>query len=931
MIAQTAIKKVVLLCHQALVLTCLLWAWAAQGAPVEVLMGPQEHLALTDRAGYWVDAQGSTATNATTATTTDLLNASQQTFQAIERPRLTRMPGALWVRLALDNPGPPTPYVLQVGERFEHVDAWLLLNERRPADWATAQYLGHAGQALPLLQRPLNATTIGYPLTLPSGRSTVMLRLKSRTTLAPNLALWQPVAWAHSTRMTDWRDGVEAGALFFAAVLALLFGLWLRELSWIWYSLMNIGLLMYLGGHSGATGLWLWPTNPERVVLQASVSLAQSQLFAALFFLRFFGKQNLPRWGHHTLLGVGLLSVWGTLVCITVNYQVGIVFQEVSSLALPLLIMFLAGRAWRRGFAPGRFVLMSFGLLAAATVMRLAMHRQFIYLPPAIEQWLMPLAAVLATATLMMALADQVLRLRRQQVWAERAHSADLEHSITSATHELARARDAAQAASRFKGEFLARVSHDLRTPLHTLLGYADLAQRAMSPGADNTRARTMLAAMERSGQNVLELIDELLQFARGEEGRLVLAPRAVFVGALARDVMEHMRPLAKRGGNRLVLAGHVEVPVVWVDEARLRQVLQNLLANACAATRDGHITLTLSSTWATAADETEHTRAVLLTCAVADSGRGIGPNDLAHLFQPFAQGPAGAVAMPAQGFGLGLAICRQWVRLMGSEVTVQSTLGVGSVFGFTLRTEEAPEAVATVPAALETLESRHAQPGLAVRYDGPARGVLVVDDVPENCALMEELLADMGFEVHSCASATAAIALLQGPLGSRINLVLTDQYMPEGDGWQLLRWCRQTLPTLPVVLLSAAPLNAQETGRFDAHLLKPARVWELQQVIGDLLQLAWTTPAPAGPTTPSPDTIAPGAVDRGELATLRQLAFEGRGLEVDAWLAQHGRALHPALLAQLQPLAEQMQLADLVVRIDQALEALCEPDAFRY
>jgi signal transduction histidine kinase/DNA-binding NarL/FixJ family response regulator len=924
MTVQTATKTIAQLLRQTLSLGCLLLGLAAHGAPVAVVMGAHDSLTMTDKAGYWVDAQGSS-----TATAADLQHASRQSFAAMAQPSLSRMAGALWVRLELDNPGAPTPYVIQVGARFEHVDAWLLADEQPFADWATAQYLGHAGQTVPLLERPLNATAIAYPLDLPGGRSTVMLRLKSRTTLAPDLSLWQPTAWTQAKRIADWRDGLETGALVFAALLALLFGLWLRELSWIWYSLMTMGLLLYLSGHSGATALWLWPSNPERVLLQVSVSLALAHLFGSLFFLRFFGTNHLPRWGRHALLGFGMLSVFGTLVCLTVGYQVGIVFQEISGVALPLLVTLLAALAWRRSFDPGRFVLMSFALLAGASTLRVAMHHQWLNLPTSLEQWLLPVAAVLATATLMLALADQVLRLRRDQMRAERAHGAELEGRIVTATQELALARDAAQAANRFKREFLARVSHDLRTPMHTLLGYADLAQRAMAPDADNTRARTMLAAMERSGQDVMELIDELLQFARGEEGHLVLAPRATYVGGLARDVLEHTQPLAKRGDNRLVLAGRVDVPVVWVDEARLRQVLQNLLTNACAATRNGSITLTLSSVWASEADPTEHARAVLLTCSVTDTGRGIAPADLARVFQPFSQGPAGTVALPAQGFGLGLAICRQWVRQMDSDLTVQSTLGVGSVFAFTLRTVEAPEAQATAPAplgALDSLESRISQPWLAAGYDGPVRHILVVDDVPEHCALMGELLTCLDFDVYSCGGATPAITLLQGPLGARVDLVLIDQVMPDGDGWELLRWCRQNRAALPVVLLSATPAKEHESGnadglQFNAQLLKPVRVNELQKVLGEQLGLNWTdAQASATRRVVLPVQAPKSANMANSLSALRQLAFEGRGLEVDAWLEQHEAQMEPQLLQELLPLADQMQHSRMVTVLDSVL-----------
>ena len=491
---------------------------------------------------------------------------------------------------------------------------------------------------------------------------------------------------------------------------------------------------------------------------------------------------------------------------------------------------------------------------------------------------------------------------------------------VLNLNRRLAQARDASLAANRFKGEFLARVSHDLRTPLNTVMGYGNLASRAVARIVDQhgdpdhrlQEVGKMLGAMERGGQGVLTLIDELLQFARGEEGHLTLEPRATYLSAMLRDVLEIMQPVAQRSGNALKLVvGDIDLPVVWLDEGRVHQVLCNLIANACAVTYGGHITLTVQS-------RRTDGQKVELRFVVSDNGPGIAPEMVERLFQPFVQGEmASKSAGAGAGFGLGLAICRQLVRLMGSDIQVQSTPGQGSDFSFTLLTAEANEGdVIAAPLHWESSVS-------SWQLDGSAHHILIVDDMREQRELMTDILTSLSFNVLQSDSARQAIELLQGPLGACVDLVLTDQVMHGGDGWDLLLWCRQNRAELPVVLLSATPASEQKSSaaaglKFNAQLLKPVRVSALQKVLNDLLRLSSTDGQTDGMHRTAP--MQPNSVAKNlgnDLFTLRQLASEGRGLEVDAWFQQHGAELEPQLLQALLPLADQMQHSRMVTLLD--------------
>lgn len=234
----------------------------------------------------------------------------------------------------------------------------------------------------------------------------------------------------------------------------------------------------------------------------------------------------------------------------------------------------------------------------------------------------------------------------------------------------LVEARDAAQRANRAKGEFLAGISHDLRTPLNAVLGYADLLQGPVEDQRRKDYARLIASA----GRNLLTLIDDLLTLSRSEADRLQLQPRPVSLPAFLGEIARLFQPQLQQDNLRLNLELPAQTPPnVNLDPVRLRQVLDNLIANAIKFTEQGAIDLQLS--YRPVGEST-----IDLTLSVTDTGIGIAPEHLSSIFEPFEQ-RAEQTAIHQRGSGLGLAICRRLVTLMGGEIRVESDLGHGSRF----------------------------------------------------------------------------------------------------------------------------------------------------------------------------------------------------------------------------------------------------------
>jgi signal transduction histidine kinase len=223
------------------------------------------------------------------------------------------------------------------------------------------------------------------------------------------------------------------------------------------------------------------------------------------------------------------------------------------------------------------------------------------------------------------------------------------------------------KAANAAKATFLATMSHELRTPLNAIIGYSELLQARIS-GELNGQQEQHIHRIEGAARHLMGLIEGILNFARLEAGKEQVHTTDVDVAQLNEEVLALVEPLAKAKGLNIRLSAHASLPPIRTDLPKVRQILLNLLSNAVKFTKQGHVTLDARS------DSEE------MSWAVTDTGTGIAPGDLERIFQPFQQGGETAVGRAA-GTGLGLTVSRQLARLLGGDVSVESTAGSGSTF----------------------------------------------------------------------------------------------------------------------------------------------------------------------------------------------------------------------------------------------------------
>ncbi len=333
----------------------------------------------------------------------------------------------------------------------------------------------------------------------------------------------------------------------------------------------------------------------------------------------------------------------------------------------------------------------------------------------------------------------------------------ELQHqaeALAEKMRELALSEQRAQEASRAKSAFLSNMSHELRTPLNAVLGFAQLLERDRSLGADG---HEKVATIQRAGEHLLGLINDVLSISKIEAGKLSLTERPFDLIRLVRDVEEMVRVRTVAKGLDLRVDVDAEVPTaVHGDEGKVRQILVNLLGNAVKFTETGGVTVRAG--W----------RDSRATLEVTDTGYGIAEHELDALFDAFGQTESGRRS--SEGTGLGLALSRSFARAMGGDIAVRSEIGLGSTF-----TVELPLPTAE-PLVSEIAPSRVV--GLAPGSATPR--VLVVDDTRDNCVLLRQLLSPIGFEVREASNGAEAIEIWQD---WRPDAILMDMRMPVMSG----------------------------------------------------------------------------------------------------------------------------------------------------
>jgi signal transduction histidine kinase/CheY-like chemotaxis protein/purine-cytosine permease-like protein len=387
-------------------------------------------------------------------------------------------------------------------------------------------------------------------------------------------------------------------------------------------------------------------------------------------------------------------------------------------------------------------------------------------------------------------------------------------HKRTDA--ELQRAKEVAESANLAKSRYVVGLSHELRSPLNAISGYAQLLEQ------DSTlhpKPRDQVRVVRRSADHLSGLIDGILDISKIEAGRLYLSRDEVRISEFLDQLVGMFRLQAGAKGINFVFHRPTVLPlVVFADEKRLRQILINLLSNAIKFTQKGSVRFAV------------HYRSPVAEFEVTDTGPGIQAGDLERIFAPFERGELG-VSQPQTGTGLGLTISRLLAGVMGGDIQVASSVGEGSTFRVKMLLSEVinPTRIAPVDAPV-------------FGYHGPRKTILITDDDPVQRDLLREVLTPLGFILLSAPDGPACLALAQH---CRPDLFLLDISMAGMNGWTVAETLRSSgHHQARILMVSASALEAHGTPLaqpfHDGYLMKPIDIPRLLELIRQLLKIEW-------------------------------------------------------------------------------------------
>ncbi len=442
-----------------------------------------------------------------------------------------------------------------------------------------------------------------------------------------------------------------------------------------------------------------------------------------------------------------------------------------------------------------------------------------------------------------LAAANEKLQTQTEELWHHN-------HLLEQAKEIAEQAKRQADLANQAKSTFLANMSHELRTPLNGILGYTQIFNRdkTLTP-----KQQEGIAIIHRSGEYLLTLINDILDLAKIEAGKIELSPVEFNFNQFIQGITELFQMRAQQKDIAFIYEPLSHLPLgVQADEKRLRQVLINLLGNAVKFTSTGGVTLKIGY------------HEAKIRFQVEDTGAGIATVDIEKIFKPFQQ--VGEEKYKAEGTGLGLPITKKLVEMMGGELHVESTLGQGSIFWLALELLEVPNFVDAQQVPKSTIIGIEG---------GISYQILVVDDKWENRSVMNSLLTPLGFKIVEASHGQAGLekAHEMGP-----DLIITDLVMPVMDGFEMVRQLRQIpkFENIPIIAASASVFEYhQQQSRMagcNDFIAKPFRAEALFELLQKHLNLTWSHEQTFSQTTSEVDEeiiVGPSAEQAADLHNL--------------------------------------------------------------
>ncbi|MCP8464064.1 response regulator [Pseudomonas sp. ZM23] len=662
------------------------------------------------------------------------------------------------------------------------------------------------GDTLPFASRPIRQNNYLFDLKLEPGKPLrVYLRLESQGSIQAPLTLWSPKAYLEEQPGRIYVLGIIYGVLLVMLIYNLFIFLSVRDTSYLYYILYIASFGLYQISVNGAGIEYFWPNSPWWANAATPFLIGSAGLFGCQFARSFLHTREHSLWIDRLLLvlmGVGALVM---TLALTVSYAIALRLATYLALAFTVVIFTAGVLAWLRGMRVARYFIFAWSAFLLGGIVNTLMVLGL--LPNVfLTMYASQIGSALEVGLLSLALADRINAMKEERTRILQETSRKLEQLNL----ELA-------SSNRLKDEFLATVTHELRTPMSGVIGSLELMQTVPM---DIELAQYHKTATG-SARDMMRMVNDILALIELQAGKLYPRREPFSLRGLCDGLRAQYAPRAEERGLRFDLQLDESLPdTLEGDAGKLAQALGYLLDNAIKFTHQGGVSLRVGGV--------ANPEGLLLRLEVRDSGIGFATPPDGALYQRFYQ-LDGSLTREYGGLGIGLALCRKLVSLLGGELTHDSMPGQGSNFSLTLQVGQPVQSIAPPP--------RRAG-GQALR--GPEQcTVLVVEDNAINQLVIRGMLLKLGYRVRTADNGAEAIELLRR---EPVDAVLLDCQMPIMDGFATCRAIR-TLPRcddLPVLAITAHSHSGDRerclaAGMSD-YLAKPVKFEALQTLLHDWL-----------------------------------------------------------------------------------------------
>ncbi|PYC17559.1 hybrid sensor histidine kinase/response regulator [Pseudomonas jessenii] len=705
---------------------------------------------------------------------------------------------AFWLKIDLhyrpSNPAAQRTWLLELAyPPLDHLDLYM------PDAAGDYRLVRQTGDALPFASREIRQNNYLFGLSFkPDQQQTVYLRLASEGSIQAPVTLWSSTAYLEDQPVRLYVLGIIYGVLLGMVVYNLFIYLSVRDTSYLYYIFYIASFGLYQLSVNGAAVEYFWPDNPWWANAATPFFIGCAGLFGSQFARCFLQTKNHSRWLDRLLIA---LIAFGALVVglsLMTSYALSLRLATILALTFTVVIFAAGILAWWRGLRVARYFIIAWSAFLLGGIVNTLMVLGL--LPNVfLTMYASQIGSAIEVALLSLALADRINAMREQQ--AQTLYDAGQKLEVLN--QQLAHS-------NKLKDEFLATLTHELRTPMNGVIGSLELMQTVeMDPELEQYQQTAAGSA-----RDMMRMVNGILTLTELQAGKLKAAPGSFSL----RGVVEALRVQFEGNASSKSLDFKVEVlPTLpdrlHGDSAKLAQCLECLLDNAIKFTRIGGLALRV-----TGKPSTDNRLA--LSFAVIDTGIGFTDLGEATMYQRFFQ-LDGSMTREYGGLGVGLAICRQLVELLGGKLTHRSEPGRGS--RFQLDVEFELPVVETAPICAPSRDCVRAPQDCTV---------LLVDDNSVNQLVMRGMLLKLGFRVRTADNGAAALDCLQR---ETFDAVLIDCQLPAHDGASL---CCQihALPgctNLPVFMLAlTADRELCATGAPVDYLNKPVKFEELQSAL---------------------------------------------------------------------------------------------------